>query len=119
MVGTGQGARAGILVKNAEALERAERITVLALDKTGTLTCGTPQVTDVVPRGIERAEALRLAAALEQNSEHPLARAIVAEHLLAQAQEPGKATIAASVEPTDVPAAVSYTHLTLPTRDLV
>ena len=89
MVGTGQGARAGILVKNAEALERAERITVLALDKTGTLTCGTPQVTDVVPRGIERAEALRLAAALEQNSEHPLARAIVAEHLLAQAQEPG------------------------------
>ncbi|MBK8319052.1 MAG: copper-translocating P-type ATPase [Betaproteobacteria bacterium] len=104
MVGTGQGARAGILVKNAEALERAERITVLALDKTGTLTCGTPQVADVVPRGIERAEALRLAAALEQNSEHPLARAIVAEHLLAQAQEPGKATIAASVEPTDVPA---------------
>ncbi|MBK9786120.1 MAG: copper-translocating P-type ATPase [Betaproteobacteria bacterium] len=104
MVGTGQGARAGILVKNAEALERAERITVLALDKTGTLTCGTPQVTDVVPRGIERAEALRLAAALEQNSEHPLARAIVAEHLLAQAQEPGKATIAASVEPTDAPA---------------
>jgi Cu+-exporting ATPase len=104
MVGTGQGARAGILVKNAEALERAERITVLALDKTGTLTCGTPQVTDVVPRGIERTEALRLAAALEQNSEHPLARAIVAEHLLAQAQEPGKGTIAASVEPTDVPA---------------
>jgi Cu+-exporting ATPase len=104
MVGTGQGARAGILVKNAEALERAERITVLALDKTGTLTCGTPQVTDVVPRGIERAEALRLAAALEQNSEHPLARAIVAEHVLAQAQEPGKAPIAASVEPMAVPA---------------
>jgi Cu+-exporting ATPase len=104
MVGTGQGARAGILVKNAEALERAERITVLALDKTGTLTCGTPQVTDVVPRGIERAEALRLAAALEQNSEHPLARAIVAEHMLAQAQEPGKASNAASIEPMAVPA---------------
>ncbi len=104
MVGTGQGARAGILVKNAEALERAERITVLALDKTGTLTCGTPQVTDVVPRGIERAEALRLAAALEQNSEHPLARAIVAEHMLAQAQEPGKASNAASIESTDAPA---------------
>ncbi|HSG21992.1 MAG TPA: heavy metal translocating P-type ATPase [Azonexus sp.] len=79
MVGTGQGARAGILVKNAEALERAEHITVLALDKTGTLTCGTPQVTNVVPRGLGRDEALRLAAALEQNSEHPLARAIVAE----------------------------------------
>ncbi len=104
MVGTGQGARAGILVKNAEALERAERITVLALDKTGTLTCGTPQVTDVVPRGIERAEALRLAAALEQNSEHPLARAIVAEHVLAQAQESGKASNAVSIESSDAPA---------------
>lgn len=77
MVGTGQGARAGILVKNAEALERAEKITVLALDKTGTLTCGTPQVTDVVPYGLTREEVLRLAAALEENSEHPLARAIV------------------------------------------
>uniref|UniRef100_Q47H74 P-type Cu(+) transporter n=1 Tax=Dechloromonas aromatica (strain RCB) TaxID=159087 RepID=Q47H74_DECAR len=78
MVGTGQGARAGILVRNAEALERAERITVLALDKTGTLTCGLPQVTDVVPRVLAGNEALRLAALLEQNSEHPLARAIVA-----------------------------------------
>ena len=78
MVGTGQGARAGILVKNAEALERAEKIMVLALDKTGTLTCGMPQVTDVEPRGLAADEALQLAAALEQNSEHPLARAIVA-----------------------------------------
>lgn len=104
MVGTGQGARAGILVKNAEALERAERITVLALDKTGTLTCGMPQVTDVVPRGLGHAEALRLAAALEQNSEHPLARAIVAEHVLAQAPEPGKAPNAESVGSTDTPA---------------
>ena len=78
MVGTGQGARAGILVKNAEALERAEKITVLALDKTGTLTCGTPQVTDVVTYGLARDEVLGLAAALEENSEHPLARAIVA-----------------------------------------
>jgi P-type Cu+ transporter len=77
MVGTGQGARAGILVKNAEALERAEKITVLALDKTGTLTCGTPQLTDVVPYGLPREEALSLAAVLEENSEHPLARAIV------------------------------------------
>ncbi|WP_416336536.1 heavy metal translocating P-type ATPase [Dechloromonas sp. A34] len=79
MVGTGQGARAGILVRNAEALERAERITVLALDKTGTLTCGKPQVTDLVPLAASRDDALRLAAALEQNSEHPLARAILAE----------------------------------------
>ena len=78
MVGTGQGARAGILVKNAEALERAEKITVLALDKTGTLTNGRPQLTDIVPRSMARDEALALAAALEQNSEHPLAWAIVA-----------------------------------------
>jgi Cu+-exporting ATPase len=78
MVGTGQGARAGILVRNAEALERAEKIAVLALDKTGTLTCGKPQVTDIVPRSMAGDEALGLAAALEQNSEHPLARAIVA-----------------------------------------
>jgi Cu+-exporting ATPase len=77
MVGTGQGARAGILVKNAEALERAEKIKILALDKTGTLTCGMPQLTDLIARGAERDEALMLAAALEQNSEHPLARAIL------------------------------------------
>jgi P-type Cu+ transporter len=80
MVGTGQGARAGILVRNAEALERAEKIGILALDKTGTLTCGQPQVTDLLARGVDRDEALRLAAALEQNSEHPLARAVIAAH---------------------------------------
>ena len=78
MVGTGQGARAGILVRNAEALERAEKIAVLALDKTGTLTCGTPQLTDIVPRALNAEDAWVLAAALEQNSEHPLARAVVA-----------------------------------------
>lgn len=78
MVGTGQGAQAGILVKNAEALERAEKITVLALDKTGTLTRGMPQLTDIVPRAMTADEAWELAAALEQNSEHPLARAVVA-----------------------------------------
>jgi len=78
MVGTGQGARAGILVRNAEALERAEKISVLAVDKTGTLTQGLPTLTDVVARGATRDEALALAAALEQRSEHPLARAIVA-----------------------------------------
>ncbi len=77
MVGTGQGAGAGILVKNAEALERAEKIRVLALDKTGTLTMGEPQVTDVVSLAGEEIEILRLAAALEQGSEHPLARAVL------------------------------------------
>ena len=81
MVGTGQGARAGILVRNAEALERAEQIGVLALDKTGTLTRGEPQVTDVVAPALGRDAALRLAAALEQQSEHPLARAVVAANL--------------------------------------
>lgn len=78
MVGTGQGARAGILVKNAEALERAEKLTVLALDKTGTLTGGRPSLTDIVEQGADADTALGLAAALEANSEHPLARAIVA-----------------------------------------
>ncbi len=78
MVGTGQGARAGILVKNVEALERAEKIAVLALDKTGTLTKGEPQVTDIVPLALDADQALRLAAALEQGSEHPLARAVLA-----------------------------------------
>jgi Cu+-exporting ATPase len=84
MVGTGQGARAGILVKNAEALERAEKIKILALDKTGTLTCGMPQLTDLIARGAERDEALMLAAALEQNSEHPLARAILSASAIPQ-----------------------------------
>ncbi|KAB2928469.1 MAG: cadmium-translocating P-type ATPase [Dechloromonas sp.] len=78
MVGTGQGARAGILVRNAEALERAEKISVLALDKTGTLTLGAPVLTDLVARAAPSGDALRLAAALEHHSEHPLARAIVA-----------------------------------------
>ena len=77
MVGTGQGARAGILVKNAEALERAEKIGVLAVDKTGTLTRGEPLVTDLLPLALPAEPALILAAALEQGSEHPLARAIL------------------------------------------
>ena len=77
MVGTGQGARVGILIRNAEALERAEHIAVLAIDKTGTLTRGEPEVTDVLGFGIAREASLRLAAAVEQGSEHPLARAIL------------------------------------------
>ncbi|MGE5319532.1 MAG: heavy metal translocating P-type ATPase, partial [Hyphomicrobiaceae bacterium] len=78
MVGTGRGAASGILVKNAEALELAERIEVLAVDKTGTLTAGKPTVTDVIPHsGTTREAALRIAASLEQGSSHPLAEAIV------------------------------------------
>ena len=77
MVASGQGAAAGILIKNAEALERAQKISVLAIDKTGTLTRGEPELTDVLPLALPVAEALRLAAGLEQASEHPLARAIL------------------------------------------
>jgi len=83
MVGTGQGARAGILVKNAEALEHAEKITVLAVDKTGTLTRGEPVATDIVPLAQGAEQVLLCAAALEQGSEHPLARAILDKALQA------------------------------------
>lgn len=77
MVGTGQGARAGILVKNAEALEHAEKTRILAVDKTGTLTRGEPEVTDIVPLAVSDEIALALAAGLEQGSEHPLAKAVL------------------------------------------
>ena len=78
MVGIGRGARGGVLVKNAEALERLEKITTLVVDKTGTLTEGKPKLTDVLPAGGFDANVfLGLAASLEQNSEHPLAAAIV------------------------------------------
>ncbi len=78
MVGTGQGARAGVLIRNAQALELAEKLQVLAVDKTGTLTEGRPAVTDLLPvSGGDAAELLRLAASLEQGSTHPLAAAIV------------------------------------------
>lgn len=79
MVGVGRGAQAGILIKSAEALERMEKVDVLVVDKTGTLTEGKPKVTAVRAKGISEDELVRLAAALEQSSEHPLAAAIVAE----------------------------------------
>ncbi len=78
MVGTGRGATAGVLVKNAEALELMEKIDTLVVDKTGTLTLGKPKLVGVVAaEGFDEAELLRLAAALERGSEHPLAAAIV------------------------------------------
>jgi P-type Cu2+ transporter len=77
MVGTGLGAKRGILFKNALALETAARIEVVVMDKTGTLTLGEPEVTDVVADGLPEAELLRLVAAVERSSEHPLAEAIV------------------------------------------
>jgi P-type Cu+ transporter len=76
MVGTGTGASHGILIKNAEALERAGKIRTVVFDKTGTITQGQPAVTDVVARGDE-AELLRLAGSVERGSEHPLGEAVV------------------------------------------
>lgn len=79
MVGVGRGAEAGVLIKNAEALERLEKVDTLVIDKTGTLTEGKPAVTAIeTVAGLEEAELLRLAASVERASEHPLAAAIVA-----------------------------------------
>ncbi len=78
MVGVGRGARAGVLIKNAEALERFEKVDTLVLDKTGTLTEGRPSVTAIRPaEGFDEVELLRLSASLERGSEHPLADAVV------------------------------------------
>ncbi len=78
MVGSGLGAQRGVLFKNAMALESAARIDTVVMDKTGTLTMGAPEVTDVeVAAGLDAAEVLALVAALERESEHPLARAVV------------------------------------------
>ena len=78
MVGTGRGATSGILVKSAEALETACAVKTVVFDKTGTITKGEPQVTDVVAFGCKASELVGLALSLERKSEHPLARAIVA-----------------------------------------
>jgi Cu+-exporting ATPase len=91
MVGTGAGAEHGILIKNAEALERASSLTTVVFDKTGTITEGQPAVTDVVA-GVADEELLRLAASVERGSEHPLGEAIVRaaqERGLALAQPEG------------------------------
>jgi Cu+-exporting ATPase len=78
MVGTGRGATAGVLMRNAEALERLEKVDTLVVDKTGTLTEGKPRLAAVVAaEGRDKSEILRLAASLERASEHPLASAIV------------------------------------------
>lgn len=78
MTATGRGAQAGVLIKNAEALERFEKVDILIVDKTGTLTEGKPRLVAVLPEGgHDEAEVLQLAASLERGSEHPLAEAIV------------------------------------------
>lgn len=88
MVGTGQGARSGILFRNADALERAQQLKTLVVDKTGTLTEGRPSVSDVLPvDGVSHEQLLALVLGLERDSEHPLARAVV-EHATQLSIEP-------------------------------
>jgi Cu2+-exporting ATPase len=91
MVGTGLGARRGILFKNAAAIEAAARVQVVVMDKTGTLTKGEPEVTEVHADGMSDEEVLAYAAAVERDSEHPLAEAIVR-----RAEQAGPARLAAS-----------------------
>lgn len=77
MVGIGKGARNGILIKNAEALEEMEKVNVIITDKTGTLTEGKPSLTQIFAENIDENEALQLAASLNKNSEHPLSQAVL------------------------------------------
>ncbi|MDE2367166.1 MAG: heavy metal translocating P-type ATPase, partial [Betaproteobacteria bacterium] len=93
MVGAGRGAQTGVLVKNATALEQAEKIQFLIVDKTGTLTEGRPAVTDIVPAGsparsITERDLLQIAVTLEQGSEHPLAKAVT-DHAARTGIQPG------------------------------
>jgi P-type Cu2+ transporter len=91
MVGTGLGAKRGILFKNAAAIEAAARVQIVVMDKTGTLTKGEPEVTEVFTDGISEEQVLALAAAVERDSEHPLAEAIVR-----RADQSGAARLAAT-----------------------
>ncbi len=79
MVGTGQGAKHGILIRSAEALETLHHVDTVVMDKTGTLTEGKLYVTDILPRSISKDALLQIVASMEQASEHPIARAVVAE----------------------------------------
>ncbi len=84
-VGIGRGAELGILIKNGEALELSERVDSIIFDKTGTLTKGKPELTDIIPFGIEAERLLEIAASIERNSQHPVAEAIT-EHAKAKDQ---------------------------------
>ena len=77
MVGTGRGAQMGVLFKNAQALENLHHIDTVVLDKTGTLTTGKPEVTDILPAAVSEAKLMQIASSLESKSEHPIARAIL------------------------------------------
>jgi Cu+-exporting ATPase len=92
MVGVGRGAQFGVLIKNAEALERMEKVNVLVVDKTGTLTAGNPAVTEIVTaEGFNENDILRLSAGVERASEHPLALAIVKAAVAAKVNVPSVA----------------------------
>ncbi|RFP11654.1 Cu(2+)-exporting ATPase [Duganella sp. BJB488] len=103
MVGTGVAARYGILIKDAEALELAHRITTVAFDKTGTLTEGKPSLVALEPAGIDEARLLQLAAAIQRGSEHALARAVTEAAATRNATSDGAVAAAAPVA-TDVTA---------------
>ena len=112
MAGTGAAARAGILVRDAEAIERAHDVTLVAFDKTGTLTEGRPRLAALHPAaGVEEAEALRLAAALQAGSEHPLARAVLAR--LGEAAAPPPAEEFRALPGRGVAGTVEGRHLLL------
>ncbi len=116
MVGTGVAARHGILIKDAEALERAHLVSIAAFDKTGTLTEGRPVVTDILPASGQTREAvLRLAAALQAGSEHPLARAV----LTALAAPPPPATAMRALPGRGVEATIDGRRYVLGSRKLL
>jgi Cu+-exporting ATPase len=110
MAGTGVAARHGVLIKDAEALEIAHRVNLVAFDKTGTLTVGQPSLTAFEPIGIERDEALALAAAVQRQSDHPLARAVVKayEHATTLGMDHGEASTSGDADGSD--AAVMAEH---------
>ena len=109
MVGTGRGAASGILVKSAEALESAQAVRTVVLDKTGTITKGAPQVTDVLPQpGVAERELLSLVYAMEKPSEHPLARAMVAYVEAELAAGEGAAGEGSGDETRSLPAASDF-----------
>jgi Cu+-exporting ATPase len=119
MVGTGAGARAGALIRNAEALETAARIDTLVVDKTGTLTVGKPEVTDVVALPSREARnVIAIAASLEQASEHPLARAVL-QYAAAHAINPEPTTAFEAVPGKGVKALVRAKPALLGTRRLM
>ena len=106
MVGTGRGATQGILIRNAESLERAHEIQTIVLDKTGTLTEGKPSVTDFVSlNGLDEGKVLQSAASVEHRSEHPLARAIV-DHAAHKGLHPGEVGAFRAVSGLGVRAAI-------------